>query len=177
MKKTKIILTVLSTVAALSVAGCSVTPGWLEPNGSAATVPADTVAEGSGEETMDSSAVKVDDTEKNTDELTETGETGDVTESTEEDVSDQFYITPITDEIFARIEGKSFKDDCTLSRDDLRYLHVLHKDLEGNVHEGEMIVNYHIAEDVLDILKQLYEADYPIEKIRLVDEYDADDIV
>ena len=175
MKKTKIILTVLSTVAAMSVAGCSVTPGWLEPNGSAATVPADTATEGSGEETMDSSAVKVDDTEKNTDELTETGETGDVTESTEEDVSDQFYITPITDEIFARIEGKSFKDDCTLSRDDLRYLHVLHKDLEGNVHEGEMIVNYHIAEDVLDILKQLYEADYPIEKIRLVDEYDADD--
>ena len=175
MKKTKIILTVLSTVTALSVVGCSVMPGWLEPNGSAATVPADTAAESGGEETMDSSAVKVDDTEKNTDELTETGETGDVTESTEEDVSDQFYITPITDDIFARIEGKSFKDDCTLSRDDLRYLHVLHKDLEGNVHEGEMIVNYHIAEDVLDILKQLYEADYPIEKIRLVDEYDADD--
>ena len=38
-----------------------------------------------------------------------------------------------------------------------------------------MIVNRHIAEDVLDILKQLYEADYPIEKIHLVDEYDADD--
>ena len=32
-----------------------------------------------------------------------------------------------------------------------------------------MIVNVHIAEDVLDILKELYENDYPIEKIRLVD--------
>ena len=96
-----------------------------------------------------------------------------VTEESPE--SDAFYISPITDEIFARIEGKSFKEDCTLPREDLRYLHVLHKDLEGNEHEGEMIVNKHIAEDVLDILKQLYEADYPIEKIRLVDEYDADD--
>ena len=96
-------------------------------------------------------------------------------DSKESSVSDAFYISPITDEIFARIEGKSFKEDCTLSRDDLRYLHVLHKDLDGNDHEGEMIVNVHIAEDVLDILKQLYEADYPIEKIRLVDEYDADD--
>ena len=86
-----------------------------------------------------------------------------------------FYISPITDEIFARIKGKSYKDDCTLPREDLRYLHVLHKDLDGQTHEGEMIVNVHIAEDVLDILKQLYEADYPIEKIRLVDEYDADD--
>ena len=87
----------------------------------------------------------------------------------------EFYITEITDEIFERIKGKSFKDNCTVPREDLRYLHVLHKDLDGNTHEGEMIVNYHIAEDVLDILKKLYEADYPIEKIRLVDEYDADD--
>ena len=88
---------------------------------------------------------------------------------------DPFYITPITDEIFERIYGLSFKEDCTLPREDLRYLHVLHKDLDGNEHEGEMIVNVHIAEDVLDILKKLYEADYPIERIRLVDEYGADD--
>ncbi len=88
---------------------------------------------------------------------------------------DSFYITKITDDIFNRIYGKSFKVDCTLPREDLRYLHVLHKDLEGKEHNGEMIVNKHIAEDVLDILKQLYEANYPIEKIRLVDEYNADD--
>ena len=86
-----------------------------------------------------------------------------------------FRISEITDEIFERIRGKSFKEDCTLPREDLRYLHVLHVDLNGETQEGEMIVNYHIAEDVLDILRQLYEAGYPIEKIRLVDEYDADD--
>ena len=88
---------------------------------------------------------------------------------------ESFYISEITDELFERIKGKSFKDDCTISREDLRYLHVLHKDIDGNVKEGEMIVNQYIAEDVLDILKELYKADYPIEKIRLVDEYDADD--
>ena len=92
-----------------------------------------------------------------------------------EPIKDPFYITEISDEIFDRIYGKSFKEDCTLPREDLRYLHILHKDADGNEHEGEMIVNRNIAEDVLDILKQLYEADYPIEKIRLVDEYDADD--
>ena len=52
---------------------------------------------------------------------------------------------------------------------------MLHVDLNGETHEGEMIVNYHIAEDVLEILRQLYEANYPIERVRLVDEYDADD--
>ena len=91
------------------------------------------------------------------------------------DVKDGFYMKKIDDEIFSRIKGKSFKDNCTLPREDLRYLHVLHKDLDGNTHEGEMICNVYIAYDVLDILMKLYEADYPIEKIRLVDEYDADD--
>ncbi len=86
-----------------------------------------------------------------------------------------FWISEITDDIFSRIQGKSFRDDCTLPREDLRYLHVLHVDLDGETHEGEMIVNYHIAEDVLEILKELYKANYPIEKIRLVDEYGADD--
>ena len=86
-----------------------------------------------------------------------------------------FYMSKIDDEIFARIKGKSFKDDCTLPREDLRYIHVLHKDLEGNTHEGEMICNAYIAYDLIDIFMKLYEASYPIEKIRLVDEYNADD--
>lgn len=91
------------------------------------------------------------------------------------DVKDGFYMKKIDDEIFSRIKDKSFKDNCTLPREDLRYLHVLHKDLDGNTHEGEMICNVYIAYDVLDILMKLYEANYPIEKIRLVDEYEADD--
>ncbi|MCR4907607.1 MAG: M15 family metallopeptidase [Lachnospiraceae bacterium] len=86
-----------------------------------------------------------------------------------------FYITEIDDALMSRMQGKSFKDNCTLPREELRCLHVLHKDLNGEEHEGEMVVNRHIAEAVLEILKELYEKDYPIEKIRLVDEYDADD--
>ena len=57
----------------------------------------------------------------------------------------------------------------------MRYLHVLHKDLNGKTHEGEIICNVYIAADLLDIFQKLYAANYPIEKIRLVDEYDADD--
>ena len=86
-----------------------------------------------------------------------------------------FYISKINDEIFARIKGKSFKDDCTLPLDDLRYIHVLHKDFNGETKEGEIICNAYIAADLLDIFMKLYEAGYQIEKIRLVDEYNADD--
>lgn len=92
-----------------------------------------------------------------------------------ENFEEGFYIKKIDDEIFSRIKGKSFKDDCVLPVEDLRYIHVLHKDLDGKTHEGEMICNVYIACDLLDIFQKLYEANYPIEKIRLVDEYNADD--
>ncbi len=94
---------------------------------------------------------------------------------TEDTVDEKFYISEIPDDIFEKMQGKSYKADCTVPREDLRYLHVLHVGFDGQTKEGELVVNKAIAEDVLAIFKQLYEAQYPIEKVRLVDEYDADD--
>ena len=91
------------------------------------------------------------------------------------DTENAFYSTEITDELMERMRGKSWKDSCTLPREDLRYLHLLHRDLEGEIREGEMVCNVHIADTLLSIFRELYEAGYPIEKICLVDEYDAED--
>lgn len=106
---------------------------------------------------------------------TESGETVEESENSECAEDAGFYIKEIDDAIFDRINGKSYKEDCPIPIEDLRYIHLLHKDINGDVHEGEMIVNAYIAGDVLEIFKELYEVSYPIEKIRLVDEYGADD--
>lgn len=87
----------------------------------------------------------------------------------------QFYISKITNEILEKINGKSYKTGCPVPLQDLRYIHVLHKDLEGYTLEGEMICNTYIANGLLEIFEELYKANYPIEKIRLIDEYDAHD--
>ncbi|MBO4904540.1 MAG: M15 family metallopeptidase [Lachnospiraceae bacterium] len=88
---------------------------------------------------------------------------------------DSFYEEEITDELFARMKGKSFPDDCTTDVNDLRYLHLLYIDFDGNTCVGEMVCNRVIADKLIDIFRQLYEAEYPIEKIRLIDDYDGDD--
>lgn len=92
-------------------------------------------------------------------------------------MTSEFYAEEFDDrsEIFTRIKGKSYKDNCTVPLSDLRYLHVLHVGFDGKSHEGEIICNKYIADDLLEIFEELYKAQYPIEKIRLVDEYDADD--
>ena len=90
-------------------------------------------------------------------------------------MNESFYISQIDEKIFARIDGKSYKKNCPLPLNELRYLHVLHKNLRGETLEGEMICNIRIAEPLIEIFKQLHAENYPIEKIRLIDEYDADD--
>ncbi|MBR4195538.1 MAG: M15 family metallopeptidase [Synergistaceae bacterium] len=91
------------------------------------------------------------------------------------ETEDGFTISPIDPATFARMKGKSYKDNCPIPLEDLRYLRVLHKDLNGQTHEGELVCNVYIASDVLEIFRGLYEAGYPVEKVRLVDEYNADD--
>lgn len=86
-----------------------------------------------------------------------------------------FSYSPIPDAIFEIMKGKSFKTDCTIPREELSYLRIRYVDLQGKTQDGEMVVNRRIAETVLSIFQELYAAKYPIEKIRLIDHYDADD--
>lgn len=89
--------------------------------------------------------------------------------------TDFFRPQPIPDSVFARMYGKSFKKDCTVSRDSLRYLKVRHYDAEGTLKTGEIVCHKAIAADLAEIFTALYEARYPIERVELIDRYGADD--
>jgi len=86
-----------------------------------------------------------------------------------------FSIDTISDAVFLRMQGRSFPANCTTPRSELRYLRVLHRNAEDSVLHGELVCNKAIAVDLLDIFRKLYEAHYPIEHIRLIDDYEADD--
>lgn len=88
-----------------------------------------------------------------------------------------FYYEPISEEVKSRIYGLSYKEDCTVPYEDLRYLSVLYNSFEGTTATGEIICNTAIAEDLVEIFYELYLAGYQIDKIRLIDEYMADDTV
>lgn len=95
-----------------------------------------------------------------------------------EDAESGFYCTALTEDTKARITGSSYPDTqepLQISYEELSYVHVLHYDFEGQIQEGELICNQAVAQDLVEIFYELYESQYPIEKIRLIDEYSADD--
>ena len=86
-----------------------------------------------------------------------------------------FTIDTISDAVFQRMLGKSYKEGCRISRADLRYLRLSHYDFQGKVQIGELICNKQIAKDLKEIFQELYRLKYPIERMQLIDDYDADD--
>lgn len=86
-----------------------------------------------------------------------------------------FSAEEISDEVFERMRGVSYPEGCPVELSELRYLHLSYKDLEGNSHEGEMVCNAEIADKLVEIFRELYENDYPIEHMALVDDYNGDD--
>ena len=89
--------------------------------------------------------------------------------------ADGFSVTYIDDATFARMKGKTYKVDCTVPLSELRHVKVLYKNKELQTLKGEIVCNKHIADDVAEIFYELYKANYPIERIRLMDDYNADD--
>ena len=93
-----------------------------------------------------------------------------------QNTSDGFSISLIDDATMQRmIRGGSFPEGCSISRNDLRYLQVKHVDFNGKTQTGELVCNKAIAQDLLDIFRELFKQRYPIASIRLIDDFGADD--
>lgn len=86
-----------------------------------------------------------------------------------------FFYESIPKDVKKRMNGKSYKKNKNIGWSDLRYLRVLHYGYHGEIRTGEMVVNKKVAKKVLKIFAELYKKKYPIQKMVLIDEYDADD--
>lgn len=85
------------------------------------------------------------------------------------------YYNPIPSHIAQKMMGKSYKEDCPIPITDLAFVTVTHYDMQGQISSGELVVHKKIAVLVMEIFQDIYEAKFPIERMRLIDEYDADD--
>lgn len=86
-----------------------------------------------------------------------------------------FTIDTISDAVFQRMLGKSYKKNCTVPRSELRYLQLSHFDAKGQEQIGELVCNKKIANDLKEIFQELYRLKYPVQRMQLIDDYDADD--
>lgn len=85
-------------------------------------------------------------------------------------------IKPINKYIKQRMtEGKSWHKGCPVHVKDLRYIRVKHRNFYRSEKMGEIIVHKDVADEVVEIFRELYENKYPIRQMRLVSDFRGSD--
>lgn len=69
----------------------------------------------------------------------------------------------------------SHRPGCPVPLSDLRYLRMTYVGFDAHVHTGEMVVHRAYAAQVTTVFERLYDARWPIRRMRLVDDYGGDD--
>lgn len=88
-----------------------------------------------------------------------------------ENLGQYFMSSEISDDVYERINGKSYRENPDIGIEDLRYLKVLHYNYDHQIQVGEMIVNVQLAEEVCNIFHELFENEYEIYSMYLVDNF------
>jgi len=75
-----------------------------------------------------------------------------------------------------RMVGSSYDPaTCPVPLTDLRQLAVSYVGADGEDHTGAIVVAADVATDVVGVFRTLYDARFPLQRMRLIDAYDGDD--
>jgi hypothetical protein len=74
-------------------------------------------------------------------------------------------VQPVPAEVLNR---STWRPECPVRVEDLRYLTVSFWGFDGRPHTGEMLVNARVAPDVVQVFGKLYAAGFPVEEMRVV---------
>jgi hypothetical protein len=71
--------------------------------------------------------------------------------------------------------ASSYHRGCPIPLSKLRYLTLTYWGFDHRAHTGEMVVSARVASDVVAVFHRLYDARWPIRRMRLVDDYGGSD--
>lgn len=69
----------------------------------------------------------------------------------------------------------SWRPGCPVALDELRLIRLTHWSFDGRPIQGELVVAALHADDIVSVFRRLFEERFPIESMRLVDEFGGDD--
>ncbi|MEZ5382354.1 MAG: M15 family metallopeptidase [Microthrixaceae bacterium] len=72
--------------------------------------------------------------------------------------------------------SRSWRPGCPVPLAQLRYLRVAYHRFDGPPRVGELVVNAAVIDEVRQVFAALWEAQYPLVSMRLVDDFGGDDL-
>lgn len=88
-----------------------------------------------------------------------------------ESLEQYFVLSDIPDEIFQEINGKTYQENNVIKMSDLQYLRLLHYNFSHEIQVGELIISKKVAGDMQHIFIELFQNEYEIQSMYLIDRY------
>jgi hypothetical protein len=86
----------------------------------------------------------------------------------------QGSVTPIDETTAARMTS-SWRPGCPVPLSDLRLVKLTHWGFDGQPHPGDLVIHRDHADRILTVFASLFEARFPIERVRPIEEFGGDD--
>lgn len=80
-------------------------------------------------------------------------------------------IEPLAGEALQR---STWNEDCPVGTEDLRYVRLTFWGFDDRPHQGELIVNQAVVDDVIEVFRGLFAVRFPIEEMRIATSADVD---
>jgi len=82
---------------------------------------------------------------------------------------------PLSAQLRREMTGVSWRPECPVTLEQLAHLRLSHWGVDGAVHQGELVANRKVAEELIAIFRELFEARFPIERMERIEAFGGDD--
>jgi D-alanyl-D-alanine carboxypeptidase len=72
--------------------------------------------------------------------------------------------------------GSSWRAGCPVGFDELRLVRITHWGFDDEPHRGRLVIHRRWADEIVEVFRRIYAGGFPIRRVRLVDDYGADDL-
>ena len=77
--------------------------------------------------------------------------------------------------VISKMKRHSWRKACPVPLDQLSYIYLKHWDNNGKVQFGRLVVHKEVSQDIVEIFESLFNAKFPIVKMKLIDDYQGSD--
>ena len=88
-----------------------------------------------------------------------------------------FGVAPVGGPLRAKMLSTTWHQGCPVELSSLRQLRITYRDYQKKTESGDLVVHADVAEELIAIFQDLYQAGFQIEKIKPVEEYNGSDDV
>ncbi len=81
----------------------------------------------------------------------------------------------LTEPVTAEDLPASWRPGCPVPVESLRRVTLVHRGFDGAAHQGVIVVHEDVAQEVVEVFQELYDAAYPVERMEPVDVYGGSD--